>query len=320
YSAAGAIILFMLPNPRASYWASRIDDPAFFRNGIWRTQLTSSDTILPLPFGQKGWSMLWHANADMSFSMATGWTTIIPSEFARLPIVNFFFGAIDLPEADEHLKAFIAANGVTAIVADLRDPDLPKWKPVLDSLGVAPTEEGGVLFYRIARGAFDRYARLTGEELEARAAALRCDLVIEAAARFVAEGGDSHSLSAAALKNAGVLPQGWMVSPLPSAFFDYWVGPSPAERIQVGIRGSYAALKPLAERYRARAARIYYPYPDDWSPSGNYGELRPNKMMIFEFDTKSLEDAAAALRNSPPPERIRPFLPNGAPQIVSTAR
>ena len=69
--------------------------------------------------------MYWQIQSDMYFKMAGGWTGFSPFEFDRIPIVNYFFGQTDLPEAGDQLKAYLARFAVTAIVADPSYERLP---------------------------------------------------------------------------------------------------------------------------------------------------------------------------------------------------
>jgi hypothetical protein len=305
--AAGAVLIFMMPNPSGNFWISQAQLPAFFADGLSRDYLVPAETILPLPYGRTGSSMLWQAAADMSFRMAGGYKSRPPFEFKRLPIVGFFFGAIDLAEPADQLKAFLASKNVSAIVAATDDPNFATWQPVLDGLRIEPTEVGGVALYRIPPDQFAQYAALSPERLEQRAVALRMDALVEACAGYVASHGSDGDLSALALKRANLLPADWRVSPDPMQYSDYVVA-SYKGKVEIALGGSYPALRPLAERYRTTATRIYYPFPHTWSPNRKYPTNVIAFPMVFEFDGRALGAAAAALKASPPPERTTPFL------------
>jgi hypothetical protein len=306
--AAAAIVIFMLPNPSPAFWTTDLGLPAFFSGGSYRGRIAPGETILALPYGWRGASMLWQAESDYSFRMAGGWTTTIPFEFDRSPTANFFFGAIDLPEPGEQLKAFIAMHDVGAVVEDMNDPDRAIWSPVLADLDVTPIETGGVVFYPIAKRQFAPYAKLSGAKLEQRAVALRMDIVLQACAAYLADGNQVRDLSDSKLAAARLLPPDWRLSDRPDGFREWFVRVTRSGRVQIAMRGSYAALRPLAERYRTRAAKIEYPYPSAWSPGSSYPERRVNVLMVFEFDPQALAAAAQTLKASPPPERITPFL------------
>src|SRR4029077_19849444 len=116
----------------------------------------------------------------MNFRMASGLTGLMPTEVRRWPVVNVFFGSRELREPDLQLKTFIANLGITAIVADARDPRLPEWRQLLATLGIAPDEIDGVLFYRIPTGVVDQYPKISGIEAEQRADRARFETMISA--------------------------------------------------------------------------------------------------------------------------------------------
>src|SRR5208283_5235723 len=135
---------------------------------------------------------------------------IAPFEFTRMPIANYFYGGIDLPEAGEQLKAYIARFGVQAVLADPREADFESFKQTLDSLGVAEIQEkGDVLIYKIPPDSFAAYAKLPAAQVEARADALRFDAILEAAGKYLAGGHDLAKISALELKRLDLLPPDW---------------------------------------------------------------------------------------------------------------
>ena len=162
--------------------------------------------------------MNWQTRSEMYFRMAGGWTGIAPFEFRRMPVANYFYGSIDLPEAGDQLKAYIARFGVQAVIADPKEANFPIWQRTLASLGVAPLNEKGVWIYKIPRDSFGSYAKLPAAQVEARANALRFDTILEAAGKYLAEGHDLPRLSALELKRLDLIPRDWrwsMLRPTP---------------------------------------------------------------------------------------------------------
>jgi hypothetical protein len=200
-------------------------------------------------------------------------------------------------------------HDVRAIVEDLNDPDRAIWSPVLADLNLTQIETGGVEFYPIAKDQFAPYASLGGAQLEQRAVALRMDTVLAACAEFIAQGRSVRELSEYALSRAGLLPRDWIVPEHAPLFRDWFVLAAAGDRVGIAMRGSYAALEPLGDRYRNRAARIQYPYPREWSPGKRYAAKRVNRLMMFEFTPKALEAAAAELASAPPRELSERFWP-----------
>jgi len=306
-AAAAVILVSIAPNPRASFWVSKLDIPAFFTDRTYATELEPREIILPLPWGQRGNSMYWQLESGMYFRMAGGWTGFSPFEFNRMPVAKYFYGSIDLPEPADQLKAYIARFGVQAVIADPKEANFESFKRTLDSLGVAALNEKGVWIYKIPRDWFAAYAKLSPAELEARADALRFDTILEGAGKYLAGGHDLSKLSALELKRLDLIARDWLVDDAPHAYFDWEIAPAPGGRVAIIIVGSYEGVRPLIERYRATASEIDYPAPARWTPDSR-PPLDAIKPLLVTFDVAHLAAAAQALRDSPPPERTTPFI------------
>ena len=193
--------------------------------------------------------MYWQLQSDMYFRMAGGWTGISPFDFDRMPVANYFYGGIDLPEPADQLKAYITRFGVQAVIADPIEPNFESFKQTLDSLGVAGLNEKGVWIYKIPRDSFAAYAKLPSAQAEARANALRFDAILEAAGKYLADGRDLSKLSALELKQLDLLPHDWLVDATPHAYFDWEIGPAARRRSwhhhRWLVRGNAAADRTL---------------------------------------------------------------------------
>ena len=306
--AAAVILVSLAPNLNASFWISDLDIPAFFTDRTYASELQPREIILPLPWGQRGNSMYWQMQSDMYFRMAGGYTgEFAPFEFARMPVANYFYGAIDLPEAGDQLKAYLARFGVQAVVVDPKEAHFENFEPTFAALGVAPLNEKGVALYKIPRDSLSAYAKLPAAQVEARANALRFDAILEAAGKYLAAGHDLAKLSPLELKRLDLLPRDWLVDAAPDAYKDWQIAPAPGGGVGIIIVGSYDGVRPLLERYRAIATEIDYPAPARWTPDS----LPRNdvvKPLIMTFDAAHLSAAAQSLRDSPPPERTTPFV------------
>lgn len=251
--------------------------------------------------------MYWQARSDMYFRMAGAWTGVMPFEFQRMPIVNYFYGGIDLPEAGDQLKVYLARFDVDAVVADPAEANFPIFQQTLASLNIAPAKDRGVWIYKIRPGALAAYAKLSGAEVESRANALRFYTILEAAAKYLAAGNDPEKISALELKRLNLLPSDWLVDATPHAYIDWQIGPADNGRIAIVIVGSYDGVKPLVDRYLATASEIQYPAPTRWTRDSN-SRRDAIKPLLMIFDRASLKSAANELRASPPPERTTPFI------------
>lgn len=306
-AAAAVILASIAPNPHASFWVSRLDIPAFFTDRTYATELEPREIILPLPWGIRGNSMYWQLQSNMYFRMAGGWTGISPFEFDRMPVAKYFYGGIDLPEAADQLKAYIARFGVQAVIADPKEANFPIWQRTLASLGVAALNEKGVWIYKIPRDSFGSYAKLPAAQVEARADTLRFDTILEGAGKYLAEGHDLSKLSALELKRLDLIPRDWLVDATPHAYTDWQIASAPGGQVAIVIVGTYEGVRPLIERYRATASEIDYPAPTRWTPDSR-PRLDVIKPLLVTFDSAHLAAASHSLRDSPPPERTTPFV------------
>jgi hypothetical protein len=307
FAVAALLVASIAPNPHASFWVSPLDIPPFFTDRTYASELEPREIILPLPWGNLGNSMYWQLQSDMYFRMAGGWTGISPFEFVRMPVNNYFYGGIDLPEAGDQLKAYVARFGVRAVIADPNEANFETFKQTLDSLGVAGLNEKGVWIYKIAQDSFAAYAKLPPAQVEARADALRFDAILEAAGKYLAAGHDLSLLSPLELKRLDLLPHDWLVDAAPAAYKDWQIASAPGGQIGIIIVGSYEGVRPLIERYRAVASAIDYPAPARWTID-SHPRLDVIKPLLVIFDAAQLADAARSLQTSPPPERTTPFL------------
>ncbi|MGH7933876.1 MAG: hypothetical protein ACREQN_12035 [Candidatus Binataceae bacterium] len=301
---AAVIVISLAPNLDAAFWSSPNDTPAFFTTSLYRQYLRPHETVVVLPYGMRGNSMLWQAESGMYFRMAGGYTGRLPTAFAQWPVVKVLLEGAYLPNASGQFDAFLAAHGVTAVIVDDRDQKL--YAPFMAGTGMTPLDVGGVQLYRIPPDIRAPYKNVTAIAMEQRAQRDRFDLAVVAAQRYLPGGGDASHLNAAAAKDATLArwfvgPRGlpnWIIErPDPHPQFDggIWIAPSGSDDIAVGVNGGYAAVSPLIEEYGADAKTIHYPYPKIYSP----GDADTYGWLVMIFDRKELADTAARIEASP---------------------
>jgi hypothetical protein len=307
--AAAAIAISIFPNPHAAYWTTPLKLPSFFADGAYRSEITPDELLLVLPFGQRGASMYWQARSGMYFRMASGYTGPWPFVFERMPAAQYFYGAVDLPEATDQLKAYLAHFSVEAILANQREDLFPVWRPVLDGLGIKPTIRDDFSIYRIPHDAFAAYGKLSPTYVEARAVLLRFDTILTATARYLATGSQPDGLSPMTLRRIGMLPSDWIIDTNAVAFWDWDVTTLKDGKIAIIMLASYPVARSLIDRYSADAYEILYPMPELWHPDAMPPRNRTQpRMLLMIFDRARLAAAAECLRSSPPPEMTTSFL------------
>ena len=348
-----AIVLLGLPNLAAGYWVRPVDLPQFFSSAAYRHYLAPAEVVLVLPFGWQSDGMLWQASTDMYFNQAGGYVSyvpLMPYEYTQWPITMGLYNIAGVPDAGEQLKAFLAGHSVSAIiVGDHRyqltkfdggpTPDVPVRVPIgpiergeidrcLGALGIAPLEIGGIRLYRIPPQTIVPYRQLTALEMQRRAARARFDTLLLAAQRYLAQGRDPAKLTPQAVQALGLVPLDWFggkpfpeFSGNPVFNTDSMLAASRSNTIEVGIQGSYVALKPIIDRYGAQTSAIYFPYPSRLTqPAASL--TNDDAMMVMEFDRVGFGRAAAAAATGGEGRREPPTAPSAAlvPSVPASSR
>lgn len=305
YVISALAVLLLTPNLSARLWTTPVDIPSFFSNELYRNYLAQGETVVILPYGIRGNSMLWQAETGMYFRMAGGWTGPVPPEFDSWPIVDALYAGAYLPDADNQLRAFLANHGVTAVIVSDREKNA--WQPLLSTFGVTPVDVGCVSIYRIPPLQLAAYKSLTALEMERQADATRFDTLIIAANRYLQSAGTLADLTPPVAERLHLLPAGWLVGPrLPTYYWSQdpeprldkgiWLGSWRNGETSVGLLGSYAAVRPLIDKYRGAASQIYFPYPEPLSANP---QVNGRSLLVMVFDRAQLSRAAARLEASP---------------------
>jgi hypothetical protein len=143
---AGVSIAFLVPNIGGGEWHWDVPNPAFFTTHEYRTYIRRGETVLLLPWGYNGMSMLWQAETGMWFRMTEGYLTPQPPpDYVADPFLPILTSSTK-PVA-VGLENFIARRHVGAVIVDPAYPG--QWPQALAAIGLKPVAVGGVLVYRV---------------------------------------------------------------------------------------------------------------------------------------------------------------------------
>jgi len=307
------VVASMLPNLSASFWTSPIDVPPFFHEARYAKYLSPAQTVVVLPYGINGNSMLWQLESVWYFKLAGGYAGNPPLEFRQWPIVRVFYrvGTVDLPAAGDQLKAFLAAHRATAVLIDDREADL--WRPLMATLGAAPIQAGGMTIYRATPEELAPWRNATALMMETRLDRARFAALVLAADSYLHAGHPPAALTPAEVDRLGLMPAGWIVVPKkieppwddggmnlprrpndPRQLGDLWLCVDGQGRIEIGVIGWYPALRAVLSEYRAYATD-FAPRDLDAPPRrGAEDDLRGR--LVMTFNAEGLARAAARAR------------------------
>jgi hypothetical protein len=281
---AGLIVFCVLPNLHGDDWVSAVKIPEFFRDRLDKQYPHPGETVVALPFGIAGDSMLWQAASAMSFRMAGGYTGLTPREFESWPVVRALMTNTYLPDMPGQLQAFMAAHNSTVVIVD--DADRKFWASALTAIDSTPQHIGGIWLYRAKPASLIGYREISALEMERHDVEARFTAELTAAREYLAAGRDPAALTPLRAQHLGLLPPNWVNDPDVRTINGLYLGPWSAGEVAVGIVGSYDALRPLLAKYQGRAVKVFFPFPEELKgePQGDTFM----RLLVMVFDRAAL--------------------------------
>jgi hypothetical protein len=148
WAAALAACASVFPNATGLAWATHVDAPALLKDGRVQRYVRPGSTVIALPFGINGNSMLWQVQSGFSFRLAGGYASFaLPAGYSNLKVIEELMGR---PPRRGHLGrlcSFIRWTGASTIL--LREHAPGDWHPTLAALKVDPVHDGGFAIYSL---------------------------------------------------------------------------------------------------------------------------------------------------------------------------
>jgi hypothetical protein len=142
---------FTLASGEESPWDWPRPVPQFFRDPEQRAILDGRGAALVLPYHFRGGSMLWQAEANMSFSMAGGYISVHPpEEYECWPAFRSLVAEDFRPDQQDDFIAFLRAKGAGAVVVE--ESYVETARPLLNALHGPVRTLGGVRVYLLGEG------------------------------------------------------------------------------------------------------------------------------------------------------------------------
>ena len=146
WALAAVAILILLPDIGSGFWRFSPPNPPFFTTHEYRAALRRGETVLMLPYGYLGFSMLWQAETGMWFRMTGGYLNPAPpANYASDPLLPALYGQVK--PSPVVLRSFLARRHVGAVILDPAEPQ--QWPGALAALGLKPVSVGGILLYQV---------------------------------------------------------------------------------------------------------------------------------------------------------------------------
>lgn len=278
YLLAGLAAVSLLPSVFNGHdiWLQKNNTPMFFRDLHSNGVLKRGATVVALPYGYQGSSMLWQATSGMYFRMAGGYLqAFVPKPFAPWPAVRIFYSG-PVPGYRTQIAAFCVAHRVDAIIIG---PGARKtWMRPLDRLGWPQKDTGGVTIFNVPPSVVHSYKDATANQMEQAAASTQFRALKIASACYLSKGFPLAALTPYSAESDGCLNRAYGGFP-PPAGNDNWTEDSGwlgnfGGNLAVGVVvGGRHYAKKIVQRFGQGARTIYFPYPKVWnathSPAAN---------------------------------------------------
>jgi hypothetical protein len=237
-------------------------------------------------------SMMWQAETDMYFRVATGYFAFAPKAAFQWPIVKAALRGGTLTDETDQWLTFLAAHNVSAVVVS-DNQHSPILERMLAELQVSPVRMKGVLIYRIRSEMLASYRNLGPVDMEARDHEQSFARLMVAAHKYLVDGGDPVRLALDFEAKRDPRLEQWVPSDLWDSYSSVSLHAESDGRIAVGVKGTYEALVPLLKRYGVFAQSVYFPYP---SPLGRMpppiGDSK-QQPLVMVFDSDGFSRAAS---------------------------
>ncbi len=298
-SAGFCAVAFLIPNLAfVQGETTRVNTPAFFRTGLYKTYISRGDVILILPntINSTSQALLWQAQTNFYFRSVTGFY-LPPEEYQRWPISSSFVDGHRIPNSSEQLKAFLGAHEVREIILD--GESVGSWPRMLSEAGMTGIALGGIRFYKTPLDVIEAFHGATAHLMAEKAAAASFGALLNGASRYVDSQLPLAKLTPSEAHRLGLLGVLQDTEP-PVAGSNWWnnlwLG-SWADLVGIGISGDYEDLEFLIRNYGSEAVQVFFPFPQKWEEDVNYGDGQ----LLFLFKPEGLRRAT---RNTIAPRSV----------------
>ncbi len=291
--AVGLAILclgFLVPDfSRLIITDSGADTPLFFKSERYKQYIPPHDNVLFLPHGGESMSLLWQAQSEFYYNIATGRVGMTPPTSTGWPILQAFDTNEEIENFSEEFEAFIGANHVDTIVVD--EGKQHRWPELLAKLKLTPISVDGALLYRVSPAILNSYVSATPHDMAKREALASVAILIDGANRYLRNGYPLAKLTPWSAQQLKVLdlPEPVRIEDEDNNWWHgQWLGPVGKREVGIGILGRYDDLESVVKRFGPYAKDVLFPYPNRLS------DPRPDEsgQLLLIFDRAGVAEAS----------------------------
>jgi hypothetical protein len=149
WGLAALAIIFVLPNPANRLWSTVAPNPTFFRTAAYKSAISRGATVLVLPFGGAGWSLLWQAEDGFRYRLIGGHLgrLVTPQEERWKDVYLALRKGSTGPQVQSRFRAFLSTHRVGELVAAAETK--PRVRVLVTSIGTTATRVADVTIYRV---------------------------------------------------------------------------------------------------------------------------------------------------------------------------
>jgi hypothetical protein len=147
-------VVALLPTFSQRLWSAEVPHSTFFETHRYERSLEPGETVLVLPYGPAGWSLLWQAEAGMRFRLVGGHFGVrtTPREARWAPVYAAFSTGTLPTSGPASIRRFLEAHRVDVVVVGPGTPAKVRSLVTRVLPSLVPARSGDALVYRLARG------------------------------------------------------------------------------------------------------------------------------------------------------------------------
>jgi dolichyl-phosphate beta-glucosyltransferase len=149
WAVAALAVVCLLPTMRTSLWTAKVPRPVFFAGGASAAAIPRGATVVVLPYGGSGWSMLWQAEDSFRYHLVGGHIgkRVTAAESGWEDVHRALVGRGTV--STKRFRSFLSAHRVDLVIVTPGTP--PRVVDLVESLDLPVESRDDALVYRSSR-------------------------------------------------------------------------------------------------------------------------------------------------------------------------